>query len=157
MNHPGDSALLILLSSLLFLPACSGSGGVPDCLVFTPTHETIDGVIDVGTLLQGDVVEDVVAVETTGIEGAPSGSVFIDVQWNCDDPMCEPDFLCAPGTLDPVGQTITCDVVDNIEGPECSWSCQLSLTATVLDDGVCQDVFTLAELAGEHLVPILGR
>lgn len=156
MSYLASLRLATLSFGLLLLSACSG-GGVPDCLVFTPVHATTGGVLDVGALFEGDTAEDVVAVETTGIEGAPSGSIFVEVQSNCDDPDCEPDFACEPGTLDPVGQTVTCDVTDNIVGLECSWSCQLSLTATVLDEDVCRDAFTLAEVVGDHVAPTLGR
>ena len=148
----------LLLPSLfaLLLPACSSSG-VPDCLVFTPVHVTTDGVVDVGVLTQGEVAEDVIRVETTAIEGAPQSSVYVEVTTSCDDAACEPDVSCRPGTLEPVGSTVTCDIRDDISGDTCSWSCQISLTATVLDDGACRDVFVVIDAVGEHDAVQVGR
>ena len=145
-----------LVFSALLLHACSG-GGVPDCLVFTPVHVTTDGVVDVGMLTQGEVTEDAIRLETTAIEGAPQSSVFVELNTNCDDAACEPDVSCAPGTLDPVGGTVTCDISDDISGDSCSWSCQVSLTATVLDDDVCRDVYVVVDVIGEHDVVQVGR
>jgi hypothetical protein len=148
--------LLALAVLAAVAPACGG-GNVPDCLVFTPVHATSGGQVDVGTLAETDVAVDVIEIETTAIEGAPGTGVFVEVVSSCDDPDCTPDFSCAPGTLDTVGDTITCDVSDAITGASCSWSCQVRLTATVLDEGVCRDVFALVDVVGLHDDLAVGR
>ena len=157
MNHHVARLLTLPLLACL-LTACpgGGGGGTPDCLVFTPVHATSGGNVDVGAMIEGEVLEGVIEVETTAIEGAPSAGVFIDVQSNCDDPDCTPTFDCSPGTLDPVGTTVLCDVADEIEGDSCAWSCQLRLTATVLDTDVCRDVASLSTVVGTHELA-LGR
>ncbi|MCO4770450.1 MAG: hypothetical protein KDA24_10515 [Deltaproteobacteria bacterium] len=147
---------LLLLASTLLSACAGGGGGVPDCLVFTPVHATSDGVVDVETTIQGDVVEAAIDVETAAIESAPASGVIVELQTNCDDADCTPEFDCAPGTLDPVGTSVVCDVIDEIAGPTCNWTCQLSLTATVLDD-TCRDVFVVVDVAGAHEAPVPGR
>jgi|GEM_PF-5904982 len=156
--HPSMHRLAALTALSALLTACpgGGGGGVPDCLVFNPVHATSGGVVDVGGMTMGETREDVISLETTGIEGAPSSGVFIEVATNCDDAACTPEFTCSPGSLDSVGDTVTCDVEDTITESSCMWSCQVSLTATVLDDELCRDVFEVVEVVGQHAVP-LGR
>ena len=133
-----------------------GEGGRPDCLVFTPTHDTVGGNVDIGVTVYGDVVEDRIAFETTGVEGAP-GSLTLSVQSDCDDVDCAVDFDCGESTLT-AGDAITCSVEDSIEGAEaCSWSCQLSLTALDLEASSCRDVLEVVTVVGEHEVAAPGR
>ncbi len=143
---------LVLVS--LSLSACGSN--TPDCVVFNPAHATVNGVVDVGEMARGDVAEEVVEVETTGLEGSATTGVLIEVQTNCDDEDCTPTFECAPTMLEP-GETVLCDVVDEIDGPACSWSCQLGLRATVLEDDVCEDALIVTELVGDHVEVAVGR
>lgn len=145
------SALILLVC--LPLAACSNT---PECVVFNAAHATVNGVVDVGETAMGDTVEAVVEVETTGLEGSATTDVLIEVQTNCDDEACTPTFACEPTSIDP-GATVLCDVVDEIDGPACTWSCQLGLRATVLEDDVCDDALIVTELIGDHVEVAVGR
>ena len=144
-------------ASLLFVlalasPGCGG-GSVPPCLVFTPEHPTVDGVVRVGSTWEGDRVEDVVVVGTGGFEGGPAGGITLIYQVSCDDPSCTPDIECSPDVLDRAGDGLRCDVVDAIAANACAWTCQLGITGTVLDSGACRDAVEVVELDGAHQEP----
>lgn len=148
-------ARLPLLLAAVGLLGC-GEGGRPDCLVFTPTHDTVGGDVDIGVTTYGDVVEDRITFETTAIEGAPA-SLTLSVQSDCDDVDCAVDFDCGESALI-AGDSITCSVEDSIEGATaCSWSCQLSLTALDLEADSCRDVLEVVTVVGEHEVTAPGR
>lgn len=146
--------LLISLSSVLLGLGCGGNN-VPSCLLMTPEHTTQDGVAQAGQTIQGDRVEDVVIFGTTAIDAAPTAGLTMLYETSCADEACTPDIECDPSTL-AAGDSITCDVVDDLVAA-CLWSCQISITATVLDNDVCRDALVVADVAGEHVDAVPGR
>jgi hypothetical protein len=137
------------------LASCGGSN-VPSCLLFTPEHNTIDGIAQVGQTMEGDQVDDVVLLGTNLVDAAPMEGLTVLYEVSCDDEACTPTVDCAPQVID-VGDAVSCSVLDEIAQGDCSWTCQVSVTATVLDSDVCRDTLAVIELAGEHIGAVPGR
>ena len=129
---------------------------MPTCVLFTPEHNTIDGIAQVGQTMEGDQVDDVVLLGTNAVDAAPLQGLTILYETSCDDEACTPTVECEPPTLD-VGDTVSCSVLDEIAQADCAWTCQVSVTATVLDSDVCRDTLAVIELAGEHVGAVPGR
>ncbi len=144
--RPAISALVVLLPVL----ASCGTSNVPTCVLFTPEHNTTDGIAQVGETMNGDQVDDVVALRTNAVDAAPLEGLTALYEVSCDSEACAPTVNCDPGTFD-VGDLLGCDVVDELTLAPCAWSCQVSVTATALDSDVCRDTLTVIQLAGQHV------
>lgn len=148
-------ALLTLAVLLPVLAGCPGSN-VPTCVLFTPEHNTIDGIAQVGQTMTGDRVDDVVALGTNAIDAAPLQGLTVLYETSCDSADCAPTVECEPATFD-VGDTVRCAVLDELTVDTCAWSCQVSVTATVLDSDICRDTLAVVDVAGEHVGAVPGR
>lgn len=146
---------IVILLVLPLLASCGGSN-IPSCLIFTPEHDTIDGLARAGETLQGDRVEDVIVLGTNAVDAAPLVGLTVLYDTNCDDEACAPTIECEPGTMD-VGDQVRCDVIDDLVNGACSWTCQVSVTATVLDNDVCRDTLAVVDVAGDHVEAMPGR
>lgn len=149
------SVLLCLGVLLPVLASCSVSN-VPTCVLFTPEHNTIDGIAEVGQTMNGDMVGDVIRLGTSGIDASPVESLTVLYETSCDDEACAPTFDCGAQAIN-VGDSVSCAVLDEITEADCNWTCQVSVTATALDSDVCRDTLAVIDVAGEHIGAVPGR